>query len=299
MAILITTNKSVKQLKKKNFKNERELQIFIEQNMENLFGIRFIVSEFTTSKHHGGRIDSLGLDENDSPVIIEYKWGEKDNIINQGLFYLDWLIDHQGDFQLLIHKKLGKDIEVDFGSPRVLLIAQTFNKYDQYAINRMAENIELWSYAQYEHNIFELRLIASSQAKITTSSKKQVSKVAYDEYTIEYHIENKNKHVKELFNSLREKIFSLESNQKIEENPRKLYIAYRTNKVFIQIWIQKNVLNIHFKMSKDEFIDSQKHLKKVPPGIQKRSVYCEYTIEKIEDVDIAVSFIEQSYLQSF
>jgi RecB family endonuclease NucS len=126
MAIFLTTNSSAKQLKKQNFRNEKELQAFVEQNMESFFGIRFLASEFTTSKQHGGRIDSLGLDENNSPVIIEYKWGEKDNIINQGLFYLDWLVDHKGDFQLLVQKKLGKDIEVDFGSPRVLLIAQTF-----------------------------------------------------------------------------------------------------------------------------------------------------------------------------
>ena len=114
MAIFLTTNSSAKQLKKQNFRNEKELQAFVEQNMESFFGIRFLASEFTTSKQHGGRIDSLGLDENNSPVIIEYKWGEKDNIINQGLFYLDWLVDHKGDFQLLVQKKLGKDIEVDF-----------------------------------------------------------------------------------------------------------------------------------------------------------------------------------------
>ena len=104
----------IKQLKKQNFRNEKELQTFVEQNMESLFGIRFLASEFTTSKQHGGRIDSLGLDENNSPVIIEYKWGEKDNIINQGLFYLDWLVDHKGDFQLLVQNKLGNNVEVDF-----------------------------------------------------------------------------------------------------------------------------------------------------------------------------------------
>ena len=118
--------------------------------METLFEIRFLASEFTTSKQHGGRIDSLGIDENNSPVIIEYKYGEKDNIVNQGLFYLDWLVDHKGDFQLLVQKKLGNNVKVDFGYPRLLLVAQTFSKYDQYAINRMSENIELWDYSQYE-----------------------------------------------------------------------------------------------------------------------------------------------------
>jgi RecB family endonuclease NucS len=41
--------------------------------MEALFGVRFLASEHSTGKKHGGRIDSLGLDENGSPVIFEYK----------------------------------------------------------------------------------------------------------------------------------------------------------------------------------------------------------------------------------
>jgi RecB family endonuclease NucS len=52
---------------------EKPLQVLIENNMDVLFGVRFIASEHSTGKKHGGRIDSLGLDENGSPVIFEYK----------------------------------------------------------------------------------------------------------------------------------------------------------------------------------------------------------------------------------
>jgi RecB family endonuclease NucS len=68
---------------------ERPLQVLIERNMEVLFGVRFVASEHSTGKKHGGRIDSLGLDENGSPVIFEYKRAVNENVINQGLFYLD------------------------------------------------------------------------------------------------------------------------------------------------------------------------------------------------------------------
>lgn len=76
---------------------ERNLQILIEENMETMFGVRFLASEYTTGKVHRGRIDSLGLDENGSPVIFEYKRTTNENVINQGLFYLDWLMDHKGN----------------------------------------------------------------------------------------------------------------------------------------------------------------------------------------------------------
>lgn len=57
---------------------EKPLQTLIEQNLETLLGIRFLASEYATGKTHGGRIDSLGLDENDCPVILEYKRSVKE-----------------------------------------------------------------------------------------------------------------------------------------------------------------------------------------------------------------------------
>src|SRR5205823_11246873 len=86
---------------------EKSLQDLIEHNLEAFLGVRFLVSEHITGKVHGGRIDTLGIDENDSPVIIEYKRSTSENVINQGLFYLDWLLDHQAEFQLLVMQKFG------------------------------------------------------------------------------------------------------------------------------------------------------------------------------------------------
>jgi hypothetical protein len=63
--------------------------------METLFGVHFLKSEHSTGTKHRGRIDSLGIDETGSPVIFEYKRSRDENVINQGLFYLDWLLDHQ------------------------------------------------------------------------------------------------------------------------------------------------------------------------------------------------------------
>lgn len=68
---------------------EKQLQTTIEQNMETFFGIRFLKSEYVITS---GRMDSIGIDENNSPVIFEYKRSSSENVINQGLFYLDWLL---------------------------------------------------------------------------------------------------------------------------------------------------------------------------------------------------------------
>jgi Predicted nuclease of the RecB family len=68
---------------------EKSLQVLFEKNLEVLLGVRFLASEYVTT--NGGRIDTLGIDENGCPVIIEYKRDRSENVINQGLFYLDWL----------------------------------------------------------------------------------------------------------------------------------------------------------------------------------------------------------------
>ncbi|WTT38413.1 hypothetical protein OG535_29240 [Kitasatospora sp. NBC_00085] len=47
---------------------EVELQRRVEAGMERMLGIRFLASEYPTGPWHRGRVDSLGLDENNVPV---------------------------------------------------------------------------------------------------------------------------------------------------------------------------------------------------------------------------------------
>ena len=105
---LFSLNGVVEELQGKSVELEKSLQTLIENNLEKFFGISFLASEYSTGKNHGGRIDSLGIDENYCPVIIEYKRALNENVINQGLYYLDWLLDHKAEFKLLVMEKMGK-----------------------------------------------------------------------------------------------------------------------------------------------------------------------------------------------
>jgi RecB family endonuclease NucS len=105
---------------------EKTLQTLIESHLEVFLGVRFLATEYSTGKSHGGRIDTLGIDEDGSPVIIEYKRSLNENVINQGLFYLDWLMDHKGEFELIVLNKLGKEAadSIDWSAPRLLCIVK-------------------------------------------------------------------------------------------------------------------------------------------------------------------------------
>ena len=146
---------------------EKPLQTLIEGNLDTLLGIRFLATEYSTGKTHAGRIDSLGLDENNCPVILEYKRSVGENVINQGLFYLDWLMDHQAEFKLLVMDQLGKPAAdaIDWTAPRLVCIAADFTKYDGHAVQQINRNIELIRYRRFGDELL-LELALASQADL-------------------------------------------------------------------------------------------------------------------------------------
>jgi len=101
-----TTNSGMIEVMPRLAEVEADVQGLVEAHMETLLGVRFLASEYDTGPVHGGRIDSLGLDENGSPVIVEYKRGVDAGVINQGLFYLAWLMDHRAEFEHLVRDRL-------------------------------------------------------------------------------------------------------------------------------------------------------------------------------------------------
>ncbi|SPB16629.1 hypothetical protein NOV72_03829 [Caballeronia novacaledonica] len=145
---------------------EKPLQSLIEQNLEALLRIRFLATEYATGKTHSGRIDSLGIDENNSPVILEYKRSVGENVINQGLFYLDWLMDHQAEFKLLVMDKLGHEAaaQIDWSLPRLLCIAADFTRYDVHAVQQINRNVELIRYRRFGSDLLLFELVNATVA---------------------------------------------------------------------------------------------------------------------------------------
>ncbi|MCK4241286.1 MAG: hypothetical protein KAX30_06655 [Candidatus Atribacteria bacterium] len=290
MAIFKIDRQKVQKLKVKKFKNEKQLQKLFEDNLEDIFGIRFLASEFKTT--HGGRIDTLGLDEDGSPVIIEYKESGKDNVINQGLFYLDWLIDHKGDFEILVQKKSGENVKVNWDAPRLILIAQSYNEYDKYAVNRISENIELKKYILYDNDILFIENVVLPNVK-TTAKKTKTTKISYKKYSVEDHLRGKSDKVKELFNELQEKILKID--EKIKEKVLKFYVAYELDRNFAEVVIQANGLWVHVDMPKEEITDPENKLVDISEKGHWATGSLKMRVEKIDDIKYCMDVIKQSY----
>src|SRR5215210_4880910 len=223
---------SVTQLAGTSVAVEKSLQHLIEKHLEELLGVRFLRSEYSTGKSHGGRIDTLGLDENGYPVIIEYKRSLNENVINQGLYYLDWLMDHKGEFTLLVQAKLGKDEAdgIEWDNPRLLCIAGDFTKYDEYAVQQIDRNIELIRYRRYgdELLLFERANTLISAGGDTPPKEVKAPKPMYK--TVTQVLEEANLDLRDRYESL--KAFLLALGDDVQINTLKYYLAFKRIKNF-------------------------------------------------------------------
>ena len=218
-----------------NFDSEKRLQTLIEKNLQTVFGCRLVASEYSTGAQHAGRIDTLALSEDNNPVIVEYKKVESSDLINQSLFYLAWIQDHRGDFEIAAQKTLGPSVSVDWSGIRVICIAPNYKKYDLHAAQVMGADLELWTYRLFTNGSLYLEEVFQKSVAIPsagTASEKEMTagqKAALTRktgvYTVEQHFKGKPAAIRELARELAEFLLSLDPS--MEEIPKKLYIAYK------------------------------------------------------------------------
>jgi len=299
MPIFSITNSSASKIPPIKVGLEKNVQKLFEKNLTEILNITFLASEHSTS--FGGRIDTLGVDNNGSPVIIEYKRTQNDSVINQGLSYLHWLLDHRADFEALVHKA-NVSVEVDWASPRVICVAESYNKFDLDTVALLPIDIELLRYRLYERDILLVEPEVQRKVKISTSEifeKTEKQKREFKDHvkhTVEEHLRSASDHARKLFSTLREKIMALDDS--IAEEPKAHYIAYKLTNNFVDITVQKDSLKLFLNIPSGELTD--------PGGIARDLTKpkfighwgngdYEVKLDRSEDVDAVMALINQSY----
>lgn len=94
---------------------------------------------------------------------VEYKRGVDAGVINQGLFYLSWLVDHRAEFEHLVRDRLGAPAasQVLWSSPRLICIAGDFTRYDVHAVREHRRAIDLVRYRFFGSDLLGLETVAS------------------------------------------------------------------------------------------------------------------------------------------
>ncbi len=290
------TNEVIK-LESKSVAFERELQVLIEKNMPVFFGVTFLKSEFPITN---GRMDSIGIDENNCPVIFEYKRSVNENVINQGLFYLDWLLDHRADFKLLVMEILGIDAadSIDWSMPCVICIASDFTKFDLHAVNQMHRNIKLVRYKKYgndlvlfEHlNAPQVKAISDDHAANIKSGNKPSNNV---DFTFTYSYNNAPQKMRDLYSDIRDYIMSLGDD--VTENQLKLYVAFRKVKNIVCAEIYKQKILLCLRLNPDSVQLQNGLLEDVRTKGHWGTGDLRITIKSLQDFECIKPLIDRAY----
>lgn len=281
---------------------EKSLQTMIEHHLETFLGVRFLASEYSTGKKHAGRIDTLGIDENNSPVIIEYKRSVNENVINQGLFYLNWLLDHKGEFTLMVMRKYGSEVadSIDWNNPRLLCIAGGFTKYDEHAVEQINRNIELYQYKYYGEGLLLLDLVNASSVQSTeyveeAESPTSSGKSHRSQKTVMDYIEQSSAEVVDRYEALKSYLLALGDD--VQMKILKNYIAFKRIKNFacVEVHPQTEKIVIYLKVNPDS-IELEKGFSRDVRNIGHFGTGdLEITIFNDEDLDRAKQYIDKSY----
>ncbi len=248
---LFRIGNGAKELQGSSVAIEKSLQTLIETNMEVFFGISFLASEYSTGKNHGGRIDSLGLDENHCPVILEYKRSVDENVISQGLFYLDWLMDHKAEFKFLVMDKLGKQAadKIDWSGPRLVCIAGDFTKYDEHAVKQINRNIELIRYRKYGDELILFELMNAVVASETPTSGRADGAKRYKDKTVMEALQQADVGIQNIYSDLRD--FILDLGDDVQEKVLKLYVAFKKIRNFACVEIRNKAILLYLNLDPD------------------------------------------------
>ncbi len=172
-------------------------------------------------------------------MIIEYKRSTNENVVNQGLFYLDWLMDHRGEFELLVLKKFGKEVSegIEWRAPRLLCIAGDFTKYDVHAVQQMNRNIGLVRYQKYGDELLLLELVNAVKATLPEDDEPpeiggtKTKPGPSHKLTLKEEFANASPTLRDLYGALKAYLVGLGDD--VEETRTKRYAAFRRIKNFV------------------------------------------------------------------
>ncbi|AJI55734.1 MULTISPECIES: DUF5655 domain-containing protein [Francisella] len=259
---LFKIDKSLEYIKEKPFRLEKEIQLLTEDNIQIVFGLELVKSEFALNNF---RIDSLAFDrDTKSFVIIEYKRDKNFSVIDQGYAYLSLMLNNKADFILEYNEGSEQSLnrkDVDWSQSRVIFISQAFTNYQREAINFKDLPIELWEVKRYENKTISYEQIrkTDSQESIKTISKKDnaIDSVSKEikVYSEEDLVSKASDEIKELYMQLKVAVLNFGD---IDIKPNKHYIAFVGVKNIIDVQVQKKALKIWINLPIGSLDDPKK-----------------------------------------
>lgn len=302
MTIYRIRNNEMLEIQEELFTKERDMQILIESNLENLFNLKFVATEFSVDDF---RLDTVAFDEEtQSFTIIEYKKGKLSSVIDQGYAYLNTLLAHKGEFVLCYNERYPNYVKkiksIDWSQTRVIFIANDYTNYQYGAINNPDLPIDLVMVKKYSNGFIYVEKLNKTTTKQRTSkqeTKQEVSKKGLSEeikvYTEDEHIQKGSIEIQELYEELKEMIVSWDS--RITIKPTKLYNSFKLKRNIVDIHIQKKSLKIWVNLKYGELHDFENIARDVSKTGHWGNGDYEIVITDNQNIEYVASLIKQSW----
>lgn len=264
MQLYQTKSNELQELIEVPFRLEKEIQTLFEQNLSEFTGLDFIKSEFVIKSN---RIDTLAYDEESNAfVIIEYKRERNYSVVDQGVSYLNLMLDYKADFVLEYNETQNKNLkrhDVDWSQSRILFVSPSFTDFQKQSTNFKDLGIELWEIKRYQDGIVSINPLqkaksAPSIKQVQKVESQEIQKIAKEiqQYDEEYHLADKSDDIRELYEQFRDSILNLAPD--LEINPKKLYIGLKKQKRnVVYIEIQKKILRITLNAKMGDLDDAK------------------------------------------
>jgi len=251
--LLKEVNGRIIDLSERDFKNEKELQHFFEQNIQTILGCEFVTTEFAVGDF---RIDTLAFDrETKSFKIIEYKNVKNHSLVDQGYTYLKLLLERKADFVLKYNEITNQNLkisDIDFSSSRIIFVSPIFTPYQLNASDFKNIPIDLIKLTRYNDGLYLVDSIKkTSNAKIEEinilgSDNEEIAR-EIKVYTEEDHLNTSNENAKEIYYELRTKMLEFDN---VDIDVKKVYIAFKGKTNIIDVECMKNNIRISINMKK-------------------------------------------------
>lgn len=299
MKIFTSKKGQLSQLKQQKFKLEKDIQRLFEENLTLLSGYIFIRSEFSIKN---SRIDTLAFDpETQAFVIIEYKRQQNSSVVDQGISYLNLMLEYIADFIVEYNEKQKAPLKrngVDWSQSKVIFVSPTFNDFQIQATNFKDLPIELWEVNRFDNDIITLNIINKSKSApnikaVSIEKNEEFSTLKEIKvYQESDHLSDKPDFIQELYEDFKQGILNLDPD--IEINTRKLYIAFKKDRNIADIRIQQKNLKIWINLPYGELDDPKNLAKNVSNTGHWGNGDYEITIESTQYLEYIMSLIKQA-----
>ena len=269
MPIYNIDNEKLTPIKQVKFKNERELQTLTEKNLEELFGLKFVATEFQVDNL---RIDTLAFnEETKSFVIIEYKNIKNYSVIDQGYSYLSLLLNNKAEFvlkyNLVFNTSLSKD-EFDFSQTSVMFISPSYTTYQLKSVEFSDIAFELWKVVKYSNGtvlydkVNNTNNTASIKQITNSDNTKQKVNREIKKYTEEDTLSGKPDDITSLYYELKE--FVLSNYDDVEINHVKYYFVFKVNnKIIVSVSVLSKSIKTWINLKETELNDPDNRIRNV------------------------------------